>query len=81
MIALSDWLPPAAVGATFTTLGVLKVYGFSKGIIGGGGKPVACRLFGRCPSWSKQINISVILLFLAIGIVNVAILVALLLKS
>jgi hypothetical protein len=80
MIALSDWLPPALVGVTFTTLGLLKIYGFKKGIVGGGGKPAKCRLLGRCPSWSKQINNFVVVLFLAIGLVNLGILVKLLLK-
>lgn len=32
MIPISDWLPNALVGLTFTTLGVLKIYGFSKGL-------------------------------------------------
>jgi hypothetical protein len=81
MNSLADWLPPLAVGLTFTTLGLLKVYGFRKGIIGGGGKPASCRLLGRCPSWSKQINLLVIALFLAIGIVNLAIFLRFLLKS
>ena len=80
IIPLADWLPLAAIGITFTTLGLLKVYGFRKGIVGGGGKPVACRLLGSCPSWSRPINIAVTLLFLAIGIVNLAELAWLLLK-
>ena len=81
MNSLADWLPLATVGVTFTTLGLLKVYGFRKGIIGGGGKPASCRLLGRCPSWSRQINILVIALFLAIGIVNLVILMRFLFKS
>jgi len=70
MIALADWLPHAAVGSTFTTLGVLKIYGLSKGIVGGGCKPYGQRLCGTCPSWSRPFNIGVILLFLAIGLGN-----------
>jgi hypothetical protein len=66
--AISDWLTPAIIGVTFTTLGLLKVYGWKKGIIGGGGKPASCRLLGRCPSWSKQINITFIALFLGVGV-------------
>ena len=80
MISLADWLPNAAVGVTFTTLGCLKVYGWKKGIIGGGGKPAVCRLYGRCPSWSKRINIAVIALFFAIGLGNLGFLMAALLK-
>jgi hypothetical protein len=81
MIGLFDWFPPAVVGVTFLTLGLLKVYGFRKGIVGGGGKPVSCRLLGRCPSWSKQLNIVFIVVFLAIGVVNLGFLLTLLLKS
>lgn len=81
MIAFSDWLPLAAVGGTFTTLGLLKVYGLSKGIVGGGGRPAACRLLGRCPSWSKPLNWAMTVFFLGIGVVNLGILVVLLLKS
>jgi hypothetical protein len=50
MITLSDWVPSAVVGVTFLSLGLIKVYGWRKGIVGGGGKPAACRLMGRCPS-------------------------------
>jgi hypothetical protein len=81
MVSLSDWLPNAVVGVTFTTIGILKVYGFRKGIVGGGGKPASCRLMGRCPSWSKQINIAVITLFLIIGIANLGVLLAVLLRT
>jgi hypothetical protein len=72
MIMLSDWVPNAVVGVTFLSLGLIKVYGWRKGIVGGGGKPAACRLMGRCPSWSTLVNIGVILLFLAIGMDNLA---------
>jgi len=72
MITLSDWVPNAVVGVTFLSLGLIKVYGWRKGIVGGGGKPAACRLMGRCPSWSTPVNIGVILLFLAIGMDNLA---------
>jgi hypothetical protein len=81
MIALSDWLPLATVGGTFTTVGLLKVYGFRKGIVGGGGKPASCRLLGSCPSWSRRLNISMVVLFLGIGISCLGILLMLLLKA
>ena len=81
MIAFSDWFPNALAGVTFASLGVIKIYGWRKGIIGGGGKPAACRLMGRCPSWSKPVNIGVIILFLVIGIVNLGILVLALRKQ
>jgi hypothetical protein len=81
MIAFSDWFPNALAGVTFVSLGLVKIYGWRKGIIGGGGKPVSCRLMGRCPSWSKPVNIGAIILFLAIGIVNLTILVLALRKK
>jgi hypothetical protein len=75
-----DWLLPAIAGAVFTTLGLLKVYGWQKGIVGGGGKPTACRLLGRCPSWSNQLNIAVITVFLSIGAVSLGLSLVVLLK-
>ena len=81
MTALPEWLPPAAVGATFTTIGLLKMYGLSKGVVGGGGKPMFCRLLGRCPTWSRPLHIVFICFFLGVGVVNLAMLLALLLKS
>jgi len=42
------------------------------GIVGGGGRPVSCRLMGRCPSWSTPVNSGVILLFLANGVRSLA---------
>ena len=81
MIAFSDWFPNAVVGVTFVSLGLLKIYGWRKGIVGGGGKPASCRLLGRCPSWSKPANIGAIILFLTTGIVNLVILLTVLLKT
>ena len=43
---LSDWLPPAVIGAMFTGLGVAKFYGLRRGIVGGRGAPLARRLCG-----------------------------------
>jgi len=78
---VGSWLVPATIGAIFTTMGLLKVYGWKKGIVGGGGKPVSCRLLGRCPSWSKQLNIALIMVFLGVGIVNLGICFITLLKQ
>lgn len=72
MRTLSEWLPLATSGATFTLLGLLKLYGLSKGIQGGGCKPWSQRVCGSCPSWSRTLNILVTALFLAIGLVNLA---------
>lgn len=74
-----NWLPNAFVGVVFTTLGLLKVYGWRKGIVGGGGKPASCRLLGRCPSWSKQFNVVFTTLLLGIGVVNLGVCLAILL--
>jgi hypothetical protein len=37
---IADWLPQAAVGTTFTLLGGLKLFGVSRGIVGGRDKPL-----------------------------------------
>jgi hypothetical protein len=81
MTALADWLPNTLVGITFTALGLIKVVGWQKGIVGGGGQPASCRLMGRCPSWSKPVNIGVIVLFLAIGLVNLGVVAAALVRG
>ena len=81
MTTFPEWIPPASVGVAFTTIGLLKVYGFSKGVVGGGGKPISCRLLGRCPSWSKPLHLVFVLFFLGVGVANLAILLTLLLKS
>ena len=69
-LSIADWLPAATVGASFTGLGFLKVYGLTSGIIGGGDKRAYERICGTCPSWSKWKNIAAICLFLAIGLGN-----------
>jgi hypothetical protein len=65
-------LPPSLVGGMFTFIGLLKVYGFAKGIQGGGCKPIGQRLCGSCPSWIRSVNIGMTALFLLIGIGNLA---------
>ena len=39
MISFTDWFVPALIGATFTLIGSLKLYGSSKGVVGGVDKP------------------------------------------
>jgi hypothetical protein len=46
MLSLSDWLPPAVVGVTFTLLGSLKLYGLVRGVVGGPDKPFMVKLCG-----------------------------------
>jgi hypothetical protein len=70
--AFSDWFPPALVGITFTGFAVLKLYGMSHGMVGGGGKPFRQRCLGSCPTWSRQTNVGLIVLFLIIGLANLA---------
>ncbi|RLS79087.1 MAG: hypothetical protein DWI00_02740 [Planctomycetota bacterium] len=70
MIAISEWLPPLAASRTFFIPGLCKVYGWRKGVVGGGGKPAVCRLQGRCPSWSKEFNFGFMVLMLCIGLRN-----------
>ena len=68
MLTIPDWFPLATVGGTFTAVGLLKIYGFRKGIIGGGGRPVSCRLLGSCPNWSRRLNILFVAFFLGVGL-------------
>ncbi|MGD0307989.1 MAG: hypothetical protein ABSC02_01760 [Acidobacteriota bacterium] len=68
MIAFADWFPLLLLGGLFTTVGLLKVYGFRHNIIGGGSKPWSTRLPGSCPTWSKHLNITMTVLFLVIGL-------------
>jgi hypothetical protein len=81
MIALSGWLPLGAVSVSFTTVGILKVYGFRKGTVGGAGRPASCRLLGSCPSLSRHLNIILVALFLGVGLACLGILLMPLLKS
>jgi len=46
MISFADWWVPALIGATFTLLGSLKLYGLSKGVVGGADKPFVTQLCG-----------------------------------
>ncbi len=46
MVAFSDWFPPAVVGSTFTLVGALKLYGLSRGVVGGADKPFVTRACG-----------------------------------
>jgi hypothetical protein len=46
MLSLADWLPPACVGVTFTAFGILKLYGFFRGVVGGHDKPMLQRACG-----------------------------------
>jgi len=64
------WLPCAFVGVAFTSLASVKVYGFSRGIVGGGCKPLSQRVCGSCPSWSREVNIAMVALFFTIGLAN-----------
>lgn len=71
-MALSDWLPHLAVGVPFTALGLAKVYGLSRGIRGGGGKPTRDRVCGSCPTWSRGLNLAFTAFLLGVGLWNLA---------
>ena len=46
MVYFTDWFIPALIGTTFTLVGSLKLYGLSKGIVGGADKPFVTKLCG-----------------------------------
>ncbi len=46
MISFTDRFIPALIGATFTLIGSLKLYGLSKGVVGGADKPFVRQLCG-----------------------------------
>lgn len=46
MTGLADWFVPAFIGLTFTLVGTLKLYGLSKGVVGGADKPFVTQLCG-----------------------------------
>jgi hypothetical protein len=46
MLTCINWFVPGFVGASFTHLGCLKLYGFGRGIVGGHDKPIAQQLCG-----------------------------------
>ena len=69
---LAAWLPCALVGVAFTSLALVKIYGFSRGIVGGGCKPLSQRVCGSCPSWSREVNMAIVALFFVIGVANLS---------
>jgi hypothetical protein len=46
MISFPDWFIPALIGVIFTLIGSLKLYGLSRGVVGGADKPFVTRLCG-----------------------------------
>lgn len=81
MIPFTDWVPLVCIGATFTTFGLFKLYGFRHHVVGGGGKPFGTRLRGSCPTWSKHVNVTIMVAFLAIGLSSLIILGWLIVKA
>jgi hypothetical protein len=80
-IPFADWFPLLMIGIVFTTVGLLKVYGFRRKIVGGGDKPYSCRLVGTCPTWTNETNFRVRAIFLSIGLLAFAILGWLLMRT
>lgn len=72
MPSIADWLPAATVGLSFTVLGLLKVYGLSRGTVGGIDKCASDRVCGTCPSWTRGVNLGFICFLLAVGLSNLA---------
>jgi hypothetical protein len=71
MVPFEDWFPPAITGLALLTMGVLKLYGRNRGIVGGGDKPWRQRLLaGSCPTWSRSVNLMVPYVFLGLGLAN-----------
>jgi hypothetical protein len=70
MVPFEDWFPLATVGATFSALGVIKLLGQHRGIVGGGGKPWQQRLAGSCPTWTRPVNLAVPYVFLGLGLLD-----------
>lgn len=46
MISFINWSIPALIGVQFTLLGSLKIYGLSRGVVGGADKPFINKLCG-----------------------------------
>ena len=46
MISFVGWFIPALLGVQFTLLGSLKLYGLSRGVVGGADKPFVTKLCG-----------------------------------
>ncbi len=71
MVPIEEWLPPTTVGLIFCLLGVMKLYGQSRGIVGGGDKPFRQRLLaGSCPTWSRPVNLAMPYVFLGLNLLN-----------
>ena len=47
MTSFIEWLVPAVIGLMFTLIGSLKLYGLSRGVVGGAGKPFVTKLCGN----------------------------------
>ncbi len=69
MVPFVEWFPSALTGLALSTLGVAKLYGRSRGIVGGADKPWRQRfLVGSCPTWSRPVNLIVPYVFLGLGL-------------
>jgi hypothetical protein len=72
MHRFTEWFPPVLVGVVFTALAGAKLFGALRGIVGGGDKSWSQRCLGSCPTWSRRANRGLVVLFLMIGLVNLA---------
>jgi hypothetical protein len=46
MTSLIDCLVPVVIGLTFTLIGAVKLYGLSRGVVGGADRPFVTQLCG-----------------------------------
>ncbi len=75
-ITFFDWFTPALMAIIFSTLGVIKLVGQKRGIVGGGGKSWKVRLTaGYCPTWSRPVNLAAPYVLLGVGLFHLGILV------
>ena len=75
-LALPYWFTPAVLGVTFTTIGLLKIYGLCRGVIGGRNKPFFQYAIGTCPTWmgrtwrGRVLRYGLPFVFLGVGLWN-----------
>jgi hypothetical protein len=71
MVEFVDWFGPSLAALVFLTLGVLKLVGLRRGLVGGRDKPLLQYVCGTCPAWrGGPAWVTLPLVLLAVGIVN-----------
>jgi hypothetical protein len=71
-----DWFGPSLAAGVFLTLGGLKLFGLRCGMQGGPGTSMLHPACGSCPAWrGRTARLAVPLVLLAVGVVNVGLVV------